>query len=161
MRRALIVTVVAGIAAVTLPAQSSHGYVFVAPGGLSAGSGTQATLHGGGGFEALVWRRWAGVGAEAGWIGPIQRLGSGLGTLSPNGYFHFGGDRLRGIDPFVTAGYSMFFRRNAESLFNFGGGLNWWFRDDVGLKFEIRDHVDPERFRTDHFWGFRFGVTFR
>ena len=142
-------------------AQSSHGYVFIAPGGVSGGGATQAALHGGGGFEALVWRRWAGVGAEAGWIGPIRRLGSGVGTVSPNGYFHFGGDRARGIDPFATAGYSMFFRRETESLFNFGAGLNWWVRDNVGLKFEFRDHVNPERRTTAHFWGFRFGVTFR
>jgi hypothetical protein len=161
MRCGLFCALITLSAGVTLHAQSSHGYVFAAPGGISAGGGTDATLHGGVGFEAIVWRRWAGVGAEAGWLGPVERLGSGVGTVSPNGYFHFGGDRLRGIDPFVTAGYTMFIRSGTENLFNFGGGLNWWFRDNVGLKFEIRDHVDSDRFRTLHYWGFRFGVTFR
>jgi hypothetical protein len=161
MRPALVVVAVAVLAPLSLAAQSSHGYVFVAPGGVSGGGATRSTLHGGAGFEALVWRRWAGVGAEAGWVGPIRQLGSGVGVLSPNGYFHFGGDRARGIDPFVTAGYTMFFRRETESLFNFGAGLNWWFRDSTGLKFEFRDHVDSEGRVTAHFWGFRFGVTFR
>ena len=160
MRSARLLAGIILLASGILSAQASHGYVFAAPGGVSGG-GTASTLHGGGGFEALVWRRWAGVGAEAGWLGPIRRLGSGVGVLSPNGYFHFGGDRLRGIDPFATAGYTMFFRRESESAFNFGAGLNWWFRDDIGLKFEVRDHVDPERSTTVHFWGFRFGVTFR
>ncbi|HET8550627.1 MAG TPA: hypothetical protein VFL57_21600 [Bryobacteraceae bacterium] len=161
MRSALKVVAVGLFVAGVLAAQSSHGYAFVAPGGVSASGVTEATLHGGGGFEALVWRRWAGVGAEVGWLGPIKRLGSGVGVLSPNGYFHFGGDRMRGIDPFVTVGYTMFFRRDTDSLFNFGAGLNWWFRDKAGLKFEFRDHVDKESRLTAHFWSFCFGVTFR
>jgi hypothetical protein len=160
MRLAIIIGL-AFLTAASVSAQSSHGYAFVAPGGFSVAGFTEATLHGGGGFEAIVVRRWVGVGAEVGWLGPMERIGSGVGVLSPNGYFHFAGDRLRGIDPFATAGYTMFFRSGTESLFNFGGGLNWWFRDGIGLKFEIRDHVNPERTRSVHYWGFRFGVTFR
>jgi hypothetical protein len=43
---------------------------------------------------------------------------------------------------------------------NFGGGVNWWWRDRMGLKVEFRDHVAAEG-GNYHIWGVRFGLTFR
>ena len=43
------------------------------------------------------------------------------------------------------------------NAFNYGGGLNWWIGERVGLKFEIRDQYGD----SVHYWGMRFGVTFR
>ena len=48
----------------------------------------------------------------AGAIGLL--LGGATGTLSLNGYYHFRHQRL--VDPFVTAGYSLFFDRTATSF---------------------------------------------
>lgn len=137
-------------------AQSSHGYIFAGPGGASNG-GTQSGAQAGGGFEVMA-RRYIGVGAEGGWTGSFQRFGSGVAFVSPNGYFHFAGDRLSGVDPYVTAGYTLLFRDNfSKNAVNYGVGLNWWTRDDLGVKLEFRDHVGNDR----HYWAIRFGLTFR
>jgi hypothetical protein len=145
------------LTAAPLLAQSSHGYVFAAPGAISAGGFSSATLHAGGGFEAIVWRRWIGVGGEGGYLTPTNNWDGGLGVVSPNAYVHFGGDRFRGIDPFATVGYSLLFRSSTANAINYGGGLNWWIGEGAGLKFEVRDHAHDGA----HYWGIRFGVTFR
>lgn len=160
MRSVFVALFVFVVGVTEAAAQSSHGYVFVAPGGQSAGGRTFATAHAGGGFEAIL-KRYVGVGADLGYVAPTERLGSGVGVVSPNGYFHIGGDHYRGIDPFVTAGYTAFIRTRTRSLFNFGGGMNWWITDGKGLKFEFRDHVDAGGATTIHFWSIRLGLTFR
>lgn len=134
-----------------------HGYVFAAPGATSEGTGT---LHFGGGGEGLVYKG-LGVGAELGYVAPWRGFGDGLGTFSANGSYHF---RPRNSEsrvvPFVTSGYTLLFRNGTAHAFNFGGGLNYWFRDRVGLRFEFRDHVWPGN-HTVHILGFRVGMTFR
>lgn len=64
------------------------------------------------------------------------------------------------MDPFVTAGYTLFFRSGHANLWNFGGGLNYWFASRLGLKVELRDHIWPENGAT-HYWGVRIGLNFR
>jgi len=138
-------------------AQSSHGYAFVAPGAATAGGSSQTTVQAGGGFEALVYRRIVGAGAEVSYLTTTRDWSSGFGVASPNGYVHFPMNRLSNLDPYFTAGYSLFFKYGTANAFNYGGGLNWWVGERVGLKFEIRDQYGD----SIHYWGMRFGVTFR
>jgi len=111
----------------------SHVFVYLAPGGaLTRAFAGDAFVHFGGGGE-YVMKNGIGVGADAGAIGLL--FGGTTGTLSLNGYYHF--RRQRPVDPFVTAGYSLFFDRTETSfffgteahqdnlgLFNFGGDTN-------------------------------------
>jgi hypothetical protein len=77
------------------------------------------------------------------------------------------------VDPFVTAGYSLFFDRTATSLFfgteahqgnlslfNFGGGTNLWFSRHVGAKLALRDHVHSGSGSTVHYAEFMMRLAF-
>jgi hypothetical protein len=132
-----------------------HGYAFFAPSGVSDSS--RAWGHVGAGFEG-VFGNGAGVGAEIGYVTPLRRWDSGLGLFSLNGAYHFKNSSK--VVPFVTGGYSGFFRSGYANGFNFGGGVNYWVKERVGLRFEFRDQV-PGNTDAGHFYGVRFGVTFR
>jgi hypothetical protein len=99
--------------AASMPALGqSHVFVYVAPGGaLTREFAGDVFVHFGGGGE-YVMKHGIGVGADAGAIGLL--FGGTTGTLSLNGYYHFRRRRL--VDPFATAGYSLFFDRTATSL---------------------------------------------
>jgi len=141
---------------------AGHGYVFAAPGGASSGGFTQSTFHLGGGGEAPVWGNLA-LGAEIGWLAPASQLDGGFGVFSINPSYRFrtGSENSRAI-PFVTGGYSLFFRRETANAFNLGGGVDYWFRDKLRMRVEVRDHIRNPRFnRPIHFWQVRVGLTFR
>ena len=102
-----------------------------------------------------------GVGAEVGAVGTRQYFGdSVVGVFSPNGYYHFVHGKDIKIDPFVTGGYTLIFRSGHANLFNFGGGMNYWFRRRLGGRLEVRDQVHTEG-ASVHYWGIRFGLAFR
>ena len=146
----------------------SQGFVYVAPGGaLTRVFAGDAFVFGG--RRRVVMKNGIGVGADAGVIGLL--FTGTTGTLSLNGSYHFRRERL--VDPFVTAGYSLFFDRTATSfvfgtethqenlsLFNFGGGTNLWFSRHVGAKLELRDHVHPGGGSTVHYMEFMLGLAF-
>jgi hypothetical protein len=141
-------------------AQRSNGYVFFAPGAASCGGCNNMTLHLGGGAEGILGKG-VGLGAELGFLAPRESFGDGLGVFSPNGYYHFPGkSKDRKLDPFVTGGYTLLFRNGHASLWNFGGGVNYWFGGKLGLKLEMRDHVWSDG-GTTHYWGIRIGLAFR
>lgn len=131
------------------------GYFFGGVGAFTRG-GTSALLHLGGGGEGLVYKG-LGVGAEIGYIFPIEQPQSGVGLFSSNLAYHFG--RERKVAPFVTGGYSLIFRESAAHGGNFGGGVQYWTGDRVGLRFEFRDHI----FSSDapHAVTFRVGISIR
>jgi len=148
------------ILVVPAKAQSSHGYAFFAPGAASGSCCSNMTLHFGGGAEGIIGKG-IGVGAELGFLAPREDVGAGLGVFSPNGYFHFGRkNKDKKLDPFVTGGYTLFFRSGHANLWNFGGGVNYWFASRLGLKVELRDHVWPDNGAV-HYWGVRIGLAFR
>lgn len=140
----------------TARAQGAYGYVFGAPGAIQCCGESEAILHVGGGGE-FVTASGVGVGAEIGFLGAYDYFSDGLGVFSVNGSYHFGKGRLR---PFVTGGYSLFFREESENLWNVGGGVHYWFSDDLALRIEFRDHINSEYDETAHFWGVRFGLSF-
>jgi len=135
-----------------------HGYAYFAPGVSSPSSVTYA--HVGGGGEGF-FTRYIGAGADLGYLTPIRSWSDGIGTLSPNLVARFRAkDKNNKLEPFVTGGYTLFFRSGTASGFNFGGGVNYWLKDHVGLRFEVRDNVWTQ-YATIHYVGFRVGVTFR
>ncbi len=135
----------------------SHGYVFFGPGGVTSDGYTSGEMYTGMGGE-YVSRSGVGAGAEIGYTAPWRALGSGIGIGSVNGSWHF--RRTGGVVPFVTAGYSLFFRNGHANGYNFGGGVNWWFSRKFGLRAEIRNHVGGGGLDA-HLWAFRAGLTFR
>ena len=136
----------------------AQGHVFFGPGATSGSSTTW--LNFGGGGEGFVKGGFA-VGAEIGGFTPASNFDDGFGILSANAGYHFlKASRSGKIVPFASGGYSLFFRSEAASGVNFGGGVDYWFKDRLGLRFEIRDHVVVE-YPDTHFIGFRVGLTFR
>jgi len=141
-------------------AQSSHGYVFFAPGGVTCCHNTSMTLQFGGGGEAVLWKG-IGVGAELGVLGARQDFrDSAMGVFSPNGYYHFNHRRKARADPYLTGGYTLLFRSGHANLANFGGGINYWFLSRLGANVEVRDQLNTTG-TIGHFWGVRFGLAFR
>ncbi|MBZ5724848.1 MAG: hypothetical protein LAP87_07605 [Acidobacteriia bacterium] len=151
--------VLAGVFALALQAQSSNGYLFFAPGGVTCCGTTSMTLHAGVGGEGVIGKG-IGIGAELGAVGPRDELADSVGMFSPNGYYHFVHRKELKADPFVTAGYTLMFRSGHANLFNFGTGLNYWFLNHLGARVEFRDHVYHSG-RAVHYWGVRFGLAFR
>jgi hypothetical protein len=140
-------------------AQRSLFYWYLAPGGVTSSGSTQFTAQMGGGGELAI-AKGVSVGIEAGAVGLWHHFtDSVLGEASVNGYYHFRHSRQARWDPFVTGGYSLFFRRGASNLGNFGGGLNYWFADHLAFRAEFRDQVSGGPAAV-HYWGARFGLSF-
>src|SRR5262245_23970980 len=134
-----------------------QGYVFVAPTTTTEGG---LGLHIGGGGEGLIYKG-LGVGGELGYLGSPDGLRDGIGILSTDMSYHFTKvTKSRKFAPFVTGGYSMLIGRGSVNAVNFGGGANWWFKERIGLRLELRDNV-PLRFERIHFFGLRIGLAFR
>lgn len=132
------------------------GYAFAGFGAVTDGDNSEATLHVGGGGEAVFWDS-LGVGAEIGFLGPFESIGDGVGVFSVNGSYHFLPNAGRKLRPFATGGYTLGFRDGTESLFNFGGGFHYWVKPKFGIRVEFRDHVVPED--GVHFLGARVGIV--
>lgn len=135
----------------------AQGYVFFGPGATSGSSTTW--LNFGGGGEGFVKGGFA-VGGEIGGFTPASNFDEGFGILSANAGYHFlKASRSGKVVPFASGGYSLFFRNAAASGVNFGGGVDYWFKERIGLRFEVRDHVIVQY--DTHYAGFRVGLTFR
>jgi hypothetical protein len=112
------------------------------------------------GGEAVLGKG-IGLGAEVGALGTRQYFAdSVVGVFSPNGYYLFVHGNDIKIDPFVTGGYTLLFRSGHANLFNFCGGLNYWFRTTLGGRLEVRDQVHTDG-SSVHYWEVRFGLAFR
>jgi hypothetical protein len=136
----------------------AQGYAFAGPAAFTTDDDTLITYGVGG--EGLLAGK-LGVGAELAGFARRGRLDYHYGTLSPNVSYHFlGAGPSRKFDPFVTGGYSLFFARGVASGFNAGGGVNYWFKERVGLRVEVRDHmvIPSDGFNIV---SVRFGISFR
>jgi hypothetical protein len=135
------------------------GYVFGGIGGAPDGQG--AFVHVGGGGEALL-RGGFGMGAELGYFAPVSDVtGNGLGIFSVNPSYHFrNASASKKIVPFVTGGGALAFRSGAlAGGGNFGGGVQYWFKEKVALRVEYRTYV----FSSDRpfLHSIRAGISFR
>jgi hypothetical protein len=132
--------------------RASYGYAFT--GLIFASNGGEPGLHVGIGGEGII-HKGLGVGGE---IGYFRHLGfgsdSGLGLLSINPTYHFmNASESRKLVPFATGGFSLFFRSGSAIGGNFGGGITYWFKDRIGVRFELRDHI-PAYSGAGHFPSF-------
>jgi hypothetical protein len=154
----LLVVLLPFAAAAQSKDRHGQGYFFVGPTTTSEGG---AFLHIGGGGEGLVYKG-LGVGGEIGYVGAIQELSEGGGILSPHVSYNFrSASKSRKFVPFVIGGYSLVVSSGgAGSALHFGGGMNWWFKNRVGLRLEFRDHVPPAA-PSFHIVGVRIGLSFR
>lgn len=117
-------------------------YVFAAPGAFVSEGAT--TLEVGGGAEWFVHKGIA-LGVESSFLAYPECFQCGgylMGSI--NASYHVFASSPRKVKPFVTAGYGEATSTDGDGirLVNFGGGLNYWFRDGVALRVEVRDHVD-------------------
>ncbi len=159
MRGLFLVLLTAATSALAQDLPRGQGYVFFAPGAVSAGA-TQGTYHVGAGGEGFIYKG-LGAGAELGYLSPWDTWRGGLGVASVDGSYHFRRpEKDAKLVPFVTSGYTLMWHSGSANLFNFGGGVNYWFRKHWGLRLEFRDHVWPNS-PTAHYWGFRVGLAFR
>ena len=145
-----------------------QGYLFFAPGVAihnrrlpppAPGQTTRATVHIGGGGEGFVYKG-LGVGAELGAVGPwsgFEDEAFGVGSVNLSYHFPPSG-KERKLEPFVSLGYTLFFRAGVTHGGHAGFGLNRWLNKNVALRFEIRDDVEGGH---GHLLGFRIGVTLR
>jgi hypothetical protein len=139
-------------------AQEHHGqgYGFFAPGAIVDEGYSLSTAHFGAGGEHLLYKG-LGVGGEIGYLAPWRDFSLGIGILSVDGSYHF--TRTNKVSPFVTGGYSMAFREGHINLINFGGGVNYWFHDRMGIRLEFRDHISSQY--NIHYLSGRIGFSFR
>jgi hypothetical protein len=111
----------------------------------------------GGGGEVLFYRG-LGIGGDLSYVTAPDPTGNGIGMGSIDLAYHF--NRGGKVAPFVTGGASAAFNGGGSAGGgNFGGGIQYWPKDHVGVRFEVRDHI----FSIDspHFYTIRVGVTFR
>ncbi len=148
-----------------------QGYVFAAPGVGSIDS-SKGNIHIGAGGEGFIYKG-LGIGAEIGGVCPLSttvhlpgrpnsRYGGfcdgvvGLGSANLS-YHLLPRTTDRRLEPFVTVGYSLFFRAGLSHGYNAGGGINVWLNKHVATRFEIRN----QHSRRHETVSFRIGVTFR
>ncbi|MFN0083965.1 MAG: hypothetical protein ACKVX9_01120 [Blastocatellia bacterium] len=136
-----------------------QGYVYIGPGAFTTDS--DALLHFGGGGEGFL-KGGLAAGVEFGGFSNAKNLSNGFGVLSPGVSYHFlKASRSGKVVPFVTGGYTLFFSSDGvDNGIHFGGGVNYWFKERIGLRIEVRDHA-PYPFTDFHIVGFRFGFAFR
>ena len=139
---------------------AGQGYLFAAPSAfVCSGCNSSGAIHFGGGGQFNLYKG-LGAGADIGYLTSYRNFESGVGLFSLNGLYSFSTDRRAKVVPFVTAGYSMLFRSGHVNGFNFGGGLNYWFSDKIGLRAEFRDHIHPD-YTDAHLIQGRIGISFR
>lgn len=133
----------------------SHGYVLAAPGKSNNNEfGTVLKVGVGGEY---VFDNGVGVGGEVAGMG-LEDFYFGFGLASVNGSYHIPRENSK-VDPFITGGYTVAFPGSAN-LFSVGG-VNWWVRNRLGVRFEVRDHVYTGSSDALHVVTFGVGLTFR
>jgi len=117
-------------------------------------------VHAGGGGEGRLTDRFA-LGGEIGVLKPVTNLyavTTGLASVTPA--FHFiSKDSKRKFDPFADGGLSLLAGRGGAIAIHYGGGVNYWLRRSIGLRFEFRHHIwSIESGEVVHMVGFRVGI---
>jgi len=102
------------------------------------------------------------AGADVGWQGPTQSFRNGFGLASFNGAYHFvSSQHERRLVPFVTAGYTRSFgNQSGANLANYGGGVQYWFKENWAFRIEGRDHINTSG-PVAHAWQIRLAIVFR
>lgn len=135
--------------------RNGWGYGFGAVGAsYESGCCGEGMVHFGGGVEATLLAGF-GPAVEIGYASNFA--GWGLGIFSPGVIYAF--NRDKDTVPFVTGGYTLFFRQGTAHGFFFGGGVNQWIGDRWGIRIEGRDQVWYDY--DVHMLEVRFAFVFR
>jgi hypothetical protein len=122
------------------------------------GDGSFGVFGLGGGVEVLLQDEF-GISADVGYVYFTQSgINDGFGLFSPGALYQFQGGSK--VVPFVSGGYSLAFRSDVLNMVYFGGGVNYWMKKRLALKFEVRDQLSPSEPR-DNLLQFRVGLLFR
>ncbi len=165
MKRPLLIPILLVVLSIPLFAQQprEHRSLFYGVGGAGVGVGGGAsggTFQVGFGGEGLITKS-AGMGGEISYLGAFEGIRSGIGIASVTGGYHFeAAGSGKKVVPFASGGYSLLFRSGSTSGVNFGGGVNYWMKDRVGLRFEVRDYLFPLD-GVANVVSFRVGILFR
>lgn len=133
------------------------GYVHFAPGISIPDNEGGISIGGGGNYRSSIG---LGGGADLSYLAPWSGLGGGIGTLSPHLYYSYMNNGSK-VEPFLSGGYTLFFRSGTANGINFSGGVHYWFSKKVGLKLEFRDDMLLDTSPYYHFLSFRIGAAFR
>jgi hypothetical protein len=139
--------------------RASYGYAFT--GVMVPSDGGESALHAGIGGEGIIYKGF-GVGGEIGYIrsfGSVPNYGAGILSVNPS-YHFMKVSKSRKLVPFATGGFSLLINSDSPLGVNFGGGVTYWFKDRMGVRFEVRDQV-PIYSGSGHFPSFRVAFTFR
>ena len=163
VRACVLVVIVFGFSWQSVEAQTPDGgrSMFRGFGGLGFVTGDEENgiFNAGFGGEGLIYKGLA-VGADVGYLGPLEFAGEGFGNLNINGSYHFfNGQSTQKWTPFVTGGYTLFFREGTANLFNIGGGVTYWINPSKGVRFEVRDQIWND-YGTYHYVSFNVGFVF-
>ena len=142
----------------------NSGYVFVAPGAISANvsAWTVSTLQLGAGYERVLFKG-LGIGIDG---GPL-RVGGGrsgqrwTGMFCVNGVYQFRRSSVRTLSPFVVAGLTAVPEFDVGGGYDFGAGINYLFDARYGVRIEFRDHARPGELHTYHDPQVRIALSFR
>ena len=111
----------------------------------------------GAGWEGLIKNRF-GIGTEFSRLAPLEELEYGIFLWSISGTAHLTPKvRSPRTRPFITGGVTFALADGLYPLATFGGGVERWFGDRVGFRFEARDSTDAQ----GHLLAARFGLVFR
>lgn len=151
----LILTGMVGTAAAQ--PQQGRGAVaaYAAGGAVTDGDNGEGFWQFGGGGE-YVFSNGLGVGIDVGVV-TAGGFDAAAGVFSAGPLFEFKPDRKTA--PFLTGGYTLFFREGTANAFHFGGGVRHWFGNRFGMRFEVRDEVAWEG--NIHFVQGRVSFLFR
>ena len=83
-----------------------------------------------------------GFGADVGYITSTTDFTGGLGLLAGGPIYQFSTSSR--YKPYIRGGASLAFRQGVLPFVHVGGGVNRWFDDRWGWKFEVRDHFHPQ-----------------
>jgi hypothetical protein len=141
-----------------LSLKRTTGFVFIAPGAVTAGRDASATVHAGAGADVRIYKGLT-AGAELGGIGG----GDKLAIFSSNVSYRFlNATQSRKLVPYLTAGYTAAVTGEVgENWFNVGGGIDYWIGQRTGVRLEFRDQADPNHSQLWHFLEGRVAFIWR
>ncbi len=149
-----------GLPAREAAAQDFRRLIFAAPGRQTDVSQKAQTYEAGVGIERLLG---PAIGVEAEVSGlmftDVNKAREGLGAGSVSIVGHVPNDTA--FDVFGELGYTLLVRNFTSNMVKFGGGLNYWFRDDRALTIAFVGRKGPKDDPLPRFFEIRVGIAFR
>ncbi|MDX1983361.1 MAG: hypothetical protein SFV51_24025 [Bryobacteraceae bacterium] len=147
----------------SLPQSLTFGYAFAGPvfvprSGFTRWDGT--FVHAGGGGEAGIGR-YLSAGGEVGILAPLTNEFARTGGILAGGISVHPRGPERHWDPFLSGGVGVLAGGGAAGLAYVGGGVHYWFRPRIGLRFEYRHHLWPNADGNIQLAGLRLGIALR